>query len=981
MEIDGWLMARRLALRGQATQALRHLLHETSAFSLAATIGYARQLLKLEPLDESACGQLMTFLAQNGQRDEALWHYQRYQRALTEIWTTAEPSENLVLLAAKIQLGLQTALASPAHKAAQDHVPTARQRIATEPTPAKERSMPVVNCATTQQGIAADQNQILPSRSGATDSSAQAEVRGKVLHFPATLKPLIGRTRERQQVTNWLDLGYRLISVTGLGGVGKSHFVRTVIAEEQQRWRNGALFVTLPTSGGLTNKDERPRTEDAARHAAATTLCRTLAAALNLSLQPHQDYAEQLLTALRPYDCCIVLDNFEAFLAAAPDLQRLLAQAGRVTLVITSRLPLPLAAVVNVMLTGLPLTMGNGEHEHGSHAQLFAAADGTALALLLHNLARHLPSFEPQADDLLSLRRICHALHGLPLALEMVPTLARRYTLAMVANKLENEPLTLTADFGDLPPEQRSLYAVMDAGFATATPALQEAVVRLALFTGPFMDTDAHCVISSTLFDSLRQQGWVETLDQGRFTLHPLIVAFARGQCVDLHWAQVYQSARRQHADYFAERVASQPFLVNSDHTQSIAWLHRHFDQVANATGTLLEQEPSAALNLLRAIAIHGYHYGDLQRVQQWLHQGLTLISKSAPGYLRLLLDYASCATELTNFTEAATALAAARAHLGETPVNEELFVLYERLGWEAHFDYAAESPQRRRDGYSYFSQALLLAEEVGKPQQIVKMLIQRAFLACWETSAHAQAHKDMIRAVQLAHNLDQEGLLGNVYKMFAYVEYAAGRHTSAQRYSDQAIKLLQDASGMTMTLGWLYAERCQIALTQQDVATANHYGNLALAAFEPASFAAGIAQVDAMLGLVALLTDDLATADQHWRRAYAAANQMSRQDKVLTMATIGIGLIQLETGDQILGSALVAAAAAKYQARAFHWVQPEQAFIETLLARAAVHSTALAGSSSPLKFRADRPEHAAGVSINRAGIAKDAGPVNNLKT
>ena len=926
-EIDAWIMTRRLALHGQAIQTLRHLLRETCEHSLATSIDYARQLFKLEPLDELACNQLMRLLAESGQRDEALWHYQRYRRALTETWATATPSEELLMVAAKIRLGLPVPCAtSPVVQTK----PAVTQKRGTPPAP--PTATPTV---AKQQELATIQQPLPPPL--ATNGAPQAAAVSVLRHFPAPLKPLIGRVRESNQLIKWLDLGYRLISVTGLGGVGKSHFVRTLIAAQQARWPNGALFVTLPTAPIFTDHDERQGTKESQRQISITTLCRAIAAALDLSLQPHQDYAEQIQDVLRTYHCCIVLDNFETLLPATPYLQHLLAQASGITLVITSRLHLALATAVNIALTGLALVADQPARERALLAEAEGNTAGTALALLSHNLARHLPDFQPHTADLPALRRICQALHGLPLALEMVPVLARQYTLAVVAEKLEAEPLLLTADYGDLPAAQRSLYAVMDASFTAATPAVQAAVVRLGVFTGAFTAENAHCVISSNLLDSLHQQNWIEAQDDGRFTLHPLVAAFVRSQCVDLQWAEVYQKARRQHANYYAKIVATQPFLHDAYQMESVAWLHQNFEQVMNASLTLLEQDAPAALQLLHALAIHGHHYGDLQRVQRWLHQGLTLIPHDTPGRLHLLLAYVSGATELGHIAEAAATLAEARTNLAAKTANAEIFALYERLGWAAHLDYDAETPQLRRDGYTYFSQALLLAEEIGDQVQIVKMLTQRAFLACWEPAAHAQARTDMMRAVELAYHLNQQGLLGNVYKMFAFVEFVAGRPALAQQYSDQAIKLLQAEPYATMTLGWLYVERTQIALTLADIAAAEHYANLAHDTFAPADFVAGIAQCDIILGLVALRKNELATADWHWRRAYAVTSKQLQQEKVLTMAMIGVGLVQLEIGDQILGAALVAAATAKYQARAFHWVQPEQAFIETMLARAAL--------------------------------------------
>ena len=112
-EIENWVMTRRLALHGQAVQALRQLLAASSEQSHLPLLDYGRQLLQLEPLDESACSQLLQLLARQGQRDEALWYYQSYQAALSDVWATATPSEALVMLAAKIRLGLGYAVNSP----------------------------------------------------------------------------------------------------------------------------------------------------------------------------------------------------------------------------------------------------------------------------------------------------------------------------------------------------------------------------------------------------------------------------------------------------------------------------------------------------------------------------------------------------------------------------------------------------------------------------------------------------------------------------------------------------------------------------------------------------------------------------------------------------------------------------------------------------------------------------------------------------
>lgn len=927
-EIENWMMTRRLALHGQAVQALRQLLAAPGEQAQLPLLDYARQLLQLEPLDESACSQLMQLLAWQGQRDEALWYYQRYQTALSDVWATATPSDALVLLAAKIRLGLSSISHAVKNPTAVGH---------------KAHRQPLAMPAQPQ---AATVPQVMPpeKRKGGPDAPTPA------FHFPAPLKPLIGRRQEGEQLVQWLDLGYRLISITGLGGVGKSHFVQTVIAAQQTRWPDGALYIALPASTDKATGRHHLTLQEQ-QQAAVALLGRALAAPLAISLLPHQDYGGQLQSALNGYACCLVLDNFEQILPAAAYLQSLLAHAGNVTVIAISRLRLGLAAEVNLALTGLPLALemapvlnqgGVESRSSRGTTKVDEPASGTALALLTHNLLRHLPGFQPTDADRVALQQICQAVHGLPLALEMAPVLARRLPLVEVAARLTAEPLTLTGDFADLPEQQRSLYTVLDAMFTAASPAVQEALVRLSVFAGPFTVTDAACLIKSSLFGEIKQQSWLETVAPEQLTLHPLVVSFVRSLCVDQQWAIIASDARRRHAAYYADRLAGQPIFQNSFYTEQGAWLRQHFAEVTKACQTLLAENPSAAINLLHVITMYGHHFGDLPTVQHWLQQGLIALPVDHPARLHLLLDYATCVTELRDLAAAEAALAEAQAGAVNQPDQAALMTLYERLGWAAHFDYAVTTPQRRRDGCHYFSQALALAEAMDNQPQVANLLAQRAFLAAWETTGQAQARADLQRAVELAYTLGQPGLLGAIYKLFAYVEFAGGRLPLAQRYNERAMQLLKAETGAAMTLGWLYAERSQIALAQQDLTTARHYIDLAEATFAPAAYAAGLTQCDTLHGILALLENDLATADRCWRRAYRAVYKMDRQEKLTITIMLGLGVIQLVEGDPMLGAQLVTLAREQYHERSFHWVQPEQQLMTNLLKRAAAEMTIL---------------------------------------
>jgi DNA-binding SARP family transcriptional activator/predicted ATPase len=926
-EMESWLTTRRLALHGQAVQALRHLLNDWCHDNLPEAIAYARQLRDLEPLDEAACRQLMTLLAQQGQRDEALWHYQRYQQALREVWATVTPSEELVMLAAKIRLGMTIHAAG---EAAHEQAATHQSMGQLPPQPTKGAS-----------------NAVAPSLPAPTanHTATIAETPPLFRPFPTPLKPLIGRTQEQAQLIQWLNLGYRLIAVTGLGGIGKSHFVQTVVAAEQTRWRAGALYVALPELGVVAEASRRMPNEQQQAQSAILLLCQTLATALELPLQSSLGYTDQITQTLAPYVGCLVLDNFERVLPAAPFLQTLLARAGGLTVIVCSRQPVRLTAQAQIALSGLPLQAPARKGATANVTQRAAAEQGGGMAeeLLALNLIRQYPGFQLHEADQPLLRDICQAVHGLPLALEMVPALVRYLPLHEVATQLRAAPLTLTADFADLPAQHRSLYTLMDATFMATAQPMQEALLCLAVFAGSFSVEAARCVINPNQLEALRAQQWLETVDGSLFTLHPLVAAFARSLCVDQKWAMIYAQARRAHAGYYAKLVGGHHFFQNPHYTAGTIWLRQHFAEITTACQTFLAETSEEAVPLLHVIAMYGHHFGDQQTVHHWLRQGLDKLPTTLPARFRLLLDYVACTTELRNVAAANTALVEAHIYAAEQDDQAALLALYERLAWAAHIDYAADSPQRRLEGRHYFSQGLALAETMGDQSQVVNMLAHRAFFACWDPAGYPQAQADLQQALTIAHQLGQPGVLGIVYKILTYVEFVAGHLALAQRYGERAMQLLAAEGGMLMTLGWLYMERSQIALAQRDTPVALHYLTLAGEIFRPVAYEAGLTQCHTLLGIVAFLEENPDEAERYWLRAYRAVQQMTQQDKLTVTLTLGIGVTQLIQGDPMLGAQLVAAARVQYEEKAFHWVLPEQRLMTYLIERAETEQEALA--------------------------------------
>src|SRR5690606_34121691 len=107
--------------------------------------------------------------------------------------------------------------------------------------------------------------------------------------------------------------------------------------------------------------------------ASSTHLVTALSAALGLNFATAQEPRIQLLNYLRHKSCLLILDNLETFAttpAATGFLLDLLDHAPRVTMLVTSRLPLNLQAEYLFRLTGLPVPQEDQPHEISAHDSL-----------------------------------------------------------------------------------------------------------------------------------------------------------------------------------------------------------------------------------------------------------------------------------------------------------------------------------------------------------------------------------------------------------------------------------------------------------------------------------------------------------------------------------------------------------------------------------------------------------------------------------
>ncbi|MFI8996423.1 ATP-binding protein [Streptomyces sp. NPDC053542] len=283
-------------------------------------------------------------------------------------------------------------------------------------------------------------------------------------NLPAETTELIGRRTELVEIRRLLTEA-RLLTLTGVGGVGKTRLALRAAYEAQPSFRDGAWWVELsPLRRG------------------GSLLAHTIAEALPLADQTTRPMIDVLAEYLAERETLLVLDTCEHLVdECALVAEALLAAAPGLRIVVTSRRPLGIAE--ERLLTVAPLPVPEtSEHE--------AVEEADAVALLAARAAEVVPRFTVTDSNRPELVRLCRRLDGLPLAIELAAARLREMSMTELAERLEDRYAVLgTTDelVSDAePPWHQALRTAIGWSHELCSPAERLLWARLSVFAGGF---------------------------------------------------------------------------------------------------------------------------------------------------------------------------------------------------------------------------------------------------------------------------------------------------------------------------------------------------------------------------------------------------------------------------------------------------------------------------------------------------------------
>lgn len=317
--------------------------------------------------------------------------------------------------------------------------------------------------------------------------------RGPAHNLPAQLTSIVGRERELADVRR-LVAEHRLVTLTGVGGVGKTRLALEVATAVRPCLEHGVWLVELAPLA-------QPSLVSAAVAAALGVRDEGAAAT-----EPSDDgLVERLVALLRGRRVLLVLDNCEHVLDASASLAgRLLAGCPGLKILATSREPLAITGERAWRVPSLDLPTADAGRwtmdgpESGTHrpsAAVQRLLESGAVRLFLDRAAAASPSFALTAASARSVEAICRRLDGIPLAIELAAARLRGLSVGQVAERLDDRFALLVAGRHAALPRHQTLRAMVDWSYGLLSPAERKLLRRVSVFAGGF-SIEAACIMA-----------------------------------------------------------------------------------------------------------------------------------------------------------------------------------------------------------------------------------------------------------------------------------------------------------------------------------------------------------------------------------------------------------------------------------------------------------------------------------------------------
>jgi non-specific serine/threonine protein kinase len=430
---------------------------------------------------------------------------------------------------------------------------------------------------------------------------------------PDSRQELIGRDTEITEVAELLSRPeIRLVTLTGIGGTGKTSLARAVTARLQKAYPDGAVLIELST---VTDAD---------------LVISVIAQKLDVPETGETPIIETLVDHISQREMLLTLDNFEHVVDSAPAVAELIAGVPGLKILVTSRERLHLTFEAEFPVPPLPLPPEERELPPEELRRF------ESVRLFERRARAANPDFILTDENIVAVAKICSCLDGLPLAIELAAARARLLTPQAILAKLDDKLSLLTGGARDLPARQRTMRGAIEWSYDLLSDDEKRLFRRLSVFACGFTPSYAEEITADAqtasrsdpgqsieffdLFASLSDKSLLVPrghLDgERRFGLLEIVREFA---AAELEASGETDEFRRRHAQRFlALAEQGEPHLKGADSAEWLRRLETEHDNLSAALHWSLEHDPPIAARLGAAIRHLWIIHGHLNEGRRW---------------------------------------------------------------------------------------------------------------------------------------------------------------------------------------------------------------------------------------------------------------------------------------------------------------------------------------------------------------------------
>jgi len=437
--------------------------------------------------------------------------------------------------------------------------------------------------------------------------------------LPTRAAGFVGRRRELAALQGVLDRA-RLVTVTGVGGVGKTRLALEAAAQASDRYPDGVFLVELSPlhDPGL--------------------LTATVADRLGLPSADGRPQLAALIDHLRDRTLLLILDTCEHLVDEGAGLaDALLREAPGVTILATSRQPLDVAGESAFLLPPLPVPSPDDDPA--------ADADADAVVLFAQRAAAVVDGFGVTDANRADVIGLCRALDGIPLAIELAAVRLRALPLDEMTEHLDDRFRVLTGGKRAGVARHHTLRAAIEWSYRLCTRAEQLLWARLSVFAGTFDLAAAEEVCAGgqlareeivvTLVGLVEKSVLVHHADT-EYRMLDTIRQFGADQLAGTSAEAVTQSRLVAHYLALAQRWGRDPMR---DQLAQFRGLDREHGNLRAAMEYALDLtgNDSAAVAIATSLAMYWRLSGQLREGEYWLNRVLEHCPRPSPARARVL--------------------------------------------------------------------------------------------------------------------------------------------------------------------------------------------------------------------------------------------------------------------------------------------------------------------------------------------------------